>query len=104
MPGGYSAAKPAAATTSGCLKAAVAAAWAKYPAQTRGCSATAMVYLKAGPVCKQVVAGTNYEFNFMIMCGKGATTPKYFQAACFQPLPSDKLKAVKVSSVVLGTA
>ena len=104
MPGGYSAAAPAAAASSGCLKAAVAAAWAKYREQARGCSATAKVYTKAGPVCRQVVAGTNYAFNFVIKCGRGAATPKHFQAECFQPLTSSKPKAVKVSSVVLGTA
>ena len=55
-------------------------------------------------LCEQVVAGTNYKFNFMIMCGKGATTPKYFQAECFEPLPSAKKTAAKISSVVMGTA
>ena len=40
----------------------------------------------------------------MIMCGKGATTPKYFQAACFEPLPSAEKTADTISSVVMGTA
>ena len=95
--GGYAPAKASSATTSGCLSAAVKEAERKYSSVTKGCSKAGLVDTAAGPVCSQVVAGTNYVFNFKIMC---LSTTKFFQAKCYEGLDAP----AKVNSVVYGTS
>ena len=53
-------------------------------------------------MCKQVVAGTNYTFDFMLKCGPAAAEVKFFQAVCFVPLPYTK-EGPSISKVTYGT-
>ena len=49
-------------------------------------------------MCSQVVAGTNYVFNFKIMC---LSTAKFFQAKCYKGLEN---APAKIKSVINGTS
>ena len=101
--GAYEPAKTSFAIASGCLSAAVKRAGIKYPSVTKGCTTVGLVDTKAGPVCSQVVAGTNYVFNFKILCPQvfpGQALSKFFQAKCYDGINAD----AKIDTVVYGTA